>query len=444
MEFISRLKDFVQSGGGLGGAMLALGFFALVGMGLVRKRWWLISIFVGALMFAGYDVPAIDAGSVLVRWLVMFVLALTCVHGMKSPGLGAILMTGVAVMGIMTAPIAPNAMWAIQFSGLFFILTFPMAAAIADELRTMLDVTRILKILLVGAGIWVCLQAAALPGLAVGRRFTGAGETSGAFAFTGGLMLPVTLWGVLSGGSKSWKLYSAVTGTLILLLILLSGSRTGTFSGLIACMPLILARFGIKKVALGFVLIAMGLGLVWGVVSYMPKHKEFLLDRYISTDTTGRVERWEMALEEALDSPFVGQGVGGEIVASGVAPHNVYLVIWLTHGAVGLLLFLGGMIVMLVHAVTLMGKRTGSQAKDVGRLFAGIMLGSMAAGFFVAKTNSPSNVIAFFIILTSVVVQRTRVISKKLRSTVDTFDHFIETSRSEYHFGELLRQYYGS
>ena len=419
-------------------------FFALVALGLVRKRWWLISIFVGALMFAGYENDAVNAGSVLVRWLIMFVLAITCIHGMKFPGLGAILLAGVAVMGILTAPMAPDAMWAIQFSGLFFILTIPMAAAIADELRTMLDVTRVLKILLACAGIWVCLQATALPGLAAGRRFMGAGETSGAFAFTGGLMLPVALWGVLSSGSKPWRVYSAVVGTLILLLILLSGSRTGTFSGLIACGPLILARFGIRKVALGILLIAVGVALVWGVISYMPQHKEFLLQRYISTDTTGRLERWELALDEVLESPFVGQGVGGEIVASGVAPHNVYLVIWLTHGVVGLLLFLGGMVVMLLQAASLMGKRTAGQAKDVGRLFAGIMLGSIAAGFFVSKTNSPSNVIAFFIILTSVMVQRTRMISKKARDTVETFEHFIQTSRSEYHFGELLRQYYGS
>lgn len=434
----------MEAGGGVGGVLLALGFLGLLALGLIGKRWWLVSLFVFALMFASYHIKVVDVGSVLVRWLVMFVLAITCIRGMRYPGLGAVLMSGVAVIGIVTAPLAPSASWAVQHSGLLLVLTFPMAAAIAHQLRTMLDITTLLKILLVCAGIWVVIQMPALGAIAAGKRFGGvAGEATGLFAFTGGLMLPVTLWGLLGNLPKPWRVYCGVTGTLILLLILLSGSRTGTFSGAIACLPLAVARFGVKKVLLSFLLVIVGLGVVWGALSYMPKHKEFLLQRYISTKTTGRVERWEAALAEVLESPFVGRGVGGELLI-GFGPHNVYLIIWLTHGVLGLMLFVAGLIVMLFQSVRLMGRRFGIQVNEIGRLFCGIMVGSIAAGFFEGKMNSPSNVIAFFVILTSVVVHRTAIIAKQSPDMAGAYDQPVQVGASEYEFEELLRQYYGS
>ncbi len=443
MEFVDRFESFIKVAGRGGTVLLVLVFVIIPALALARRHWWLVAIFVGALMFAGFENSAIDSGSVLLRWLIMFVLATCCMYGMKSPGPGAIMLAAIAVIGILTAPLAPNPMWALQFSGLFFILTVPMAAAIADRLRTMADVRKFLKIVLVCAGIWVVLQMFSLRSLVEATRFEGAGKTSGPFAFTGGLMLPVALWGALGKGPIWWRMYCGVTGTLILLLIAISGSRTGTFSGVIACLPLLIARFGVKRILLTSLLIVMGLGLVWSVLTFMPEHKDFLMGRYISTDTTGRVERWTLALNECLESPLLGAGVGADRIL-GYGPHNAYLIIWLTHGFFGLMLFAGALTTILFQSLKLIFGRMGDQAKDIGRLFCGIIMGSMIAGFFVGKMNSSSNVVAFFVIMSSVIVYRTIKISYEAVDTVVQYEQSLQSITNEYEFEEQLRQYYGS
>ena len=442
MEFVDRLDSFADAAGRGGVVLLVLVCVIIPALALARRHWWLLAIFVGALMFAGFENDAIDSGSVLLRWLIMFVLAVCCMYGMKSPGPGAIMLSSVAVIGILTAPLAPDAMWALQFSGLFLILTFPMAASIGDRLRSMPDVTKFLRIVLVCAGIWVVLQMFSLRSIVEATRFEGAGKTPGAFAFTGGLMLPVALWGVLGRGPIWWRLYCGVTGILILLLIALSGSRTGTFSGVIACLPLLVARFGVRKILLGTVVIALGVGLAWGVLTFMPAHKEFLLGRYISTDTSGRVERWAMALDECLESPLMGDGVGADKIL-GYGPHNTYLIIWLTHGLLGLMLFVGALTAILFQSLKLVFGRMGDQAKEIGRLFCGITMGSMIAGFFVGKMNSSSNVVAFFVVMSSVIVHRTTKIARGAADTVGEFGQSLESIAGEYEFEKQLRQYYG-
>ena len=154
-----------------------------------------------------------------------------------------------AVWGMLTAPLALSLSWAMQKTGLMFAIAILMGAAIADQIRSPKDIRVLLGIILAGAGLYVVLGLTALGGLRGGRF---AGVTTGAplFVMTGGLLLPVALWGALTTEHKAKRTYCIAVGILILLLCVISGQRTGTFAGFIACTPLAIARFGIKKVLL--------------------------------------------------------------------------------------------------------------------------------------------------------------------------------------------------
>ncbi len=442
MDFFGRARSFLEAAGPVGVILLFVVLLFLAVLAVMGKRWWLLAIFMAALMFAGHQIRFLDSGSTLLRWLVIILLGLSCIRGVKWPGVGAVMIGFMAVWGMLTAPLALSLSWAMQKSGLTFVIAILMGAAIADQVRTLKDIRILLWVILAGAGVYVVLGLSSL-GMLRGARFAGAIRTAPLFVLTGGLLLPVALWGTLTSEHKGQRAYCIAVGTVILLLCVVSGQRAGTFAGFIACTPLAIARFGIKKVLLAGLVILVAATVTWVVLGQIPAQKEFVIRRFFSLDTTGRVERWLAGLDACMQEPFLGQGVGSH-AALGFSPHNAFLVIWYNLGVLGLVLFGGAMIAMAFQAFSLMIRGPSIQVREIGRLMFGIMLGTIAAAFFESKLNSPSNIAIFFIVTTSVILGRMKVILREGPGAVEAYGRAVEAGPHEYEFGQLLRQYYGS
>jgi len=86
MDLFGRISGFMDSAGPLGlVAVLAL-LLGLLALAVTGKRMILLGAYLFLLMFSGFAVPAIDAGSTLLRWVVMLLIALTAVRGARLPG----------------------------------------------------------------------------------------------------------------------------------------------------------------------------------------------------------------------------------------------------------------------------------------------------------------------------------------------------------------------
>ena len=422
MDLLGRIEDFIHLAGSLGLILAGVFLLALILITAMGKRKILLALYLFLLMFSGFVIESVSAGTTLLRWVVMFLIAATGLTGMRSPGAPCLLLGIYGLVGLITAPLAPDTFWAIQRSGLLVVISLPMAAAIAQRLATLDDIYKVLKTFILAGGLYVLLGMATLPSLAGGERFAGATSSAPLFVLTGGLLLPIALWGAMQSGIRQWRIYCIVIAVVTGMLCIISGQRTGTLAGFIGCLPL-LARFGMRKLLIGLVLLAVGIGLIYLVFSFMPQQAEFVLRRFTTADTTGRVERWHRALDLCMQNPFLGQGVGADQTHH-FGFHNAYLVTWLEMGLVGLILYAGALVWMATRSLRLILGRGDRETKDVARLLLGLTLASMAAAFFESKLVSPSNIAIFTAVMTSVMLVRLKELADQGPLAWDPYDEY--------------------
>ena len=410
MDLFGRIEGFLEAAGPLGilAGMVVLGVLAL--LAFLNNRQVLVGLYLASLMFSGFVVGWVDTGSTLVRWLILVVLAVTAAQGWRMPGLGAMMIGLFALYQLSTVLFSPVKFWGAQKAALMLIAAVPMGAAITHSLAGREDVKRLLKMFLLAAGLYAVMGLLTLPSLRVGSRFAGATSSAPLFVLTGGLLLPVAVWGALQEGlTRRWRSYSGVVALCVGVLCLFSGQRTGTLAGFVGCVPLVLRLTGRRVAATALLLLASGSVLLL-VFHAMPEQGDYVYDRFTSMDTSGREERWEAAREACMRSPFIGHGEGADqILPFGF--HNAFLVTWYNGGIVGLVLFAGAFVAMAVQGVlAVLGARwTGdTELGDLGRLVLGWTLAAIAAGFFESKLVSPSNIAIFTAIVTSAILTRLR------------------------------------
>ncbi|HOD81744.1 MAG: O-Antigen ligase [Planctomycetes bacterium ADurb.Bin126] len=420
MDLFGRISGFMDSAGPLGlVAVLAL-LLGLLALAVTGKRMILLGAYLFLLMFSGFAVPAIDAGSTLLRWVVMLLIALTAVRGARLPGLPAVMLSVYAAYGLLTAPLSPVALWSIQTGLLMLVATLPMAAATADHLRTLDDVYRLLKLFLLGGGLYVMLGLVSLGSLRQGVRFSGASSSAPLFVLTGGLLLPTAVWGAMSPHLRSWRWYCIFIAVCTGMLCILSGQRTGTLAGFVGCLPL-LARLGFKKIAIATLLLILGVSLVAVVLNFMPDQAEFIHRRFLTLDTTGRSDLWDRAVDLCLASPWLGNGMGSSSLEFGF--HNAYLSTWFEGGLVGIIFYTGAFILMGVLALRLIVRSPFSDISDLARLMLGLVMANLAAGFFESKLTSPSNIAMFVAVVSSVVLSGMRRMDREARWDLAQYDY---------------------
>ena len=417
-DLFGRVAGLFGKAGVLGISIVLLALIVLCVLALLNKRTALLAVCLIALVFSGAaPTTGMGEGATVLRWVVMGLMALTTFWGVRSPGLALWLIGGMAAYGIILSPASPVWLWAAEVSGLLFVVAIPFAAAIADHIRSVDDIFKLLKMYLLAAGLLAILGVISLPELvrgggAIGERFAGS-VNSAVYVLQGGLMLPICLWGAMQPRLRRWRTYCFVVGASLLMLCLLSGTRTGTFAGILGCFPL-LSRLGWRKVFTGVGVFIVAMVVLFWVLSLIPERGEQLYERYVGglgtgDYTTGRVERWTAALQLCLREPFFGHGVGSEYLL-GFGMHNAYLKAWWELGITGLLLFVLAFAIMLGKSVLLMVRRFDTEVSDLGRLFTGMLIVLVSAGFFEGKLLSPSNVSIVTTVLVGVMLSRMSVL----------------------------------
>jgi hypothetical protein len=385
--------------------------FALFLM-VTGKRTHMVTLYLICLMFSGFYVESVNAGSVLLRWVLLGMIALTTWRGLRWPGAPAMLLGGLALYAVIVAPLTPvTTTFAIQRAGLLFVSTMIMGAALSHEMGSIESMRRLLKTFLVAAGLYAILGLSSIGSITAtgGGRFSGATESAPLFVLTGGLLLPFCLWGAMEAGNKWWRGYSLALTIVIGLLCIVSGQRTGAVAGFFGCLPL-LARIRPGKLVASLGIVFVGIAVVAIVLMFMPDQAEYLYERYIGrlgtgAYTTGRWERWMATLDRCYHKPFIGHGAEANLILP-FGPHNVYLTTWYDYGLMGLLLFSGGLLTMIIMTVRTMRNYRHTAYGDIARLLFGVTLALVFAGLFESKLTSPSNVSIFALITVSVLGSR--------------------------------------
>jgi len=404
-DLFGRLARIVDATGGAALPLMAVMMLVLVLLVILNKRMALVFLYWVALMFSGHANETLDSGSTLFRWLIVVLLSGTIVFGVAKPGLPATMLGLCGLLGLVTSFYSPVFFFGLQRATLLGMSAVVMMGAIAHSIQSTKDVRTFYKLCLVAAGVYVLLGMASLGSLREGMRFAGAaGRKASLFGLTGGILLPIALWAVLNPRMKTWRWYGAAVLALIAMLLVLSTQRTGTFMGLIACTPL-LARFRLRRLLMG--LLAAGLvGFVlWMALQAFPKQAEYVHERFGTLDPTGRTLRWKAALDVCLERPYLGHGMGSSGV-TGVSFHNAYLVAWNDVGIGGLALFGGAILMMVFQSLRLLRRQKGEETQMLGRLALGISLGCLAGAFFEEGLFSPSNIVVFSALSSSVINTR--------------------------------------
>ncbi len=406
-DLFGRMAELSQTGSGTAVMFGGIIVIVLLLLAALNRRIILLAIFVVALMFSGHPLEALDAGSTLLRWTVMVFLGGTLVFGISNPGLPAILLSLFSIMAIMGAFNVPIPSYGIQRAGLMLVMTGPMAVAVANTIQTRDDIRRIITLFVIAAIAYIIMSLIALPSIREAGRFGGmaGGESAPLYVLTGGALLPFVLFFSLRA-KNSRRILGLFLTISIFGFLLLSGQRTGTFAGMIACIPL-LSRFGIRRMMKSILILILLTGVCLLIVSILPRQSEFITERFFSTDLTERDIDYHRGLELALNNPFTGMGFGSQTF------HNAYLFAWVTAGPIGLGLFSLAYIVLAGQSIVLFFKARDDETRDMARLFIGFSLGFIAAGFFEGAICSPSNVASTSCVLISIMSTRLLRISRE-------------------------------
>lgn len=424
-DLTGRMQEFLTAGGGMGVLLVWLGVVLGLTLAFLNKRKWMVALFLIFLTFSGIAIAALDSGSTLLRWGMIFLLGLTCISGMKFPGSPAIMLGIVGLLGLVAGLSSVAPMYTTQRSGLLIVFATLMAAAIAHEAATIKDVQGLIRCFNIAAGVFMILGLISLRSLRAGERFSGSNAGAPLFVLTGGLLLPYAMYGAMVWKEKMWRIYCVFLTGGLLLLCLISGQRTGTFAGIIGCLPL-LSRVSSRKLLASGMVLAICAGIVVAASMLLPEQTNFVKERFVSTDTTGRAEIWQVALEQCLAEPWFGHGIGMSILATRAGVHNAYLAAWYDTGVLGLVLFVGAYLLTAWRSWRLAWQRQSLEAKELGRLLLGVTVACLAAGFFEESIFSPSNMAAFVGLSSGILSWRLWAIVKESPQQVDGYDWPLE------------------
>lgn len=419
---MGRLTQIAETAGPVWIMVGLLAVFALVTLALFGRRRELMFLLIMAATFSGAMWTAVDSGSTLLRWTILILLAFNCLRLNVYFGTPMLLFIMYAIIGIGLIPLSDVLVWSMQTGGLM-LLTMAAAISLSDVMRTPADLRRILYLYLVAASGWFVLGMFTLRQLIaansdVGRQ-SGAITSAPLFVITGGLLLVIAVWGTLC--SKRWWA-KAICGALALSLVavlLASGQRTGTFAGMLGCLPMLIRKRAsnlIFVVAAAAVVVA----LAFGLATANKKQVDFLKKRYFSTSTTGRTEIWANAFRECMKNPLIGRGHGSErefAIKYQRPTHNSLLAVWYATGIFGVIFYLAAFGVAAWQAFAVMRKSRDPDMRDLGRVLLGLLIAEFAAGMF-ETANSPSNFATITLTIIFVMVGRLWIMHREQAQAV--------------------------
>lgn len=410
-DFFGRFSEVYDSFGGL--ALLGMMTIAIVLFLLTvgRKQLLLYKWLLICMLFSGFYISSIDSAVTLLRWLIIGCLGIVAVSYFRPPHVPNRLLAAYAVLGLLTAPLSPTPLWAVQWSALLLIAVFGVDSALSGAVRRPDQVYRMLRFFLWLNAAWIVLAVVSLPALRSQSRFAGLSESAPLFALTGGVLLPISLWHAFYIAQPKIRGAGLLLALGSALFMALAGQRTPLVACAIGCLPLL--PLGSNKTVLRLmvllaIVVAVSIASIW----FFPEHAEWLAERYgaaLGGDLAGREQRWQKAFWACLEDAFLPNGVGAHR-EFGFGFHNAFLVAWYDGGILGLILFLGCSATVFLRGWKITRIRRDNR-RNLARLAMAICATCACAGMAEAKLYSPSNIMAVLLITTGWFVQQIETMS---------------------------------
>lgn len=215
-------------------------------------------------------------------------------------------------------------------------------------------------------------------------RFRGLFQNPNTVGIVTALLFPFVLYQCFQ--EKNRKFYLLFAG-LMLLSLILSGSREGLGTCLVSGLFVTIRYYGFGKLLKKYISKLLPAVILLGVL-FMILLRNGFLDRYLRLWhfllLGGRLEAWIAAIQLILARPWFGYGFGTEEVLfkragyvflfhEGAAAHNAYLGIVMQLGIFGLLLFFGPLIYLFFSELRV-SKPSGPRIALQGMLLSGFMV----------------------------------------------------------------------
>ena len=428
-DFFGRISSFTEQ---FPAWLLLLGIFflfATIQLSLSRYAFWLIPAFLLMCMFSGNKIAALDTGSTLMRWWLIFCLCISSSRRYIFPGSICFMLGTYWLFSIVSALWSPNFRGGIQVATLSFALSWIAASGISGCLMNLQSIKNVAQSYLALSAIFIANGAISLGDIR-GSRFAGSmAESVSAtlFVITGGLLMPTLIWGFNTFGG--WKKIMSLIGfSAVFGLCFLSGQRAGLFAGVISCIPLIL-KIDSKILTRFFVSTLCISAVIACSIQLFPQQSDFIFGRYfridrngttaLSFNTTGRDKKWGAALEGIWDKPIIGHGVAADKISGIGGFHNAYLQEWYNGGVLGLALYLGASIAALFKTFRLSrSPYLDDDSRQLSLLFFSWMTVLFLVSLFESKLANPSNIMPFTLVLIGVMTHRLELHAKTLAGTL--------------------------
>ncbi len=341
---------------------------------------------------------------VALAWSVLYLLGRAAVHPHGVSSMPRVLWPWLlyGVISLLASSASPRpsyaALWALCYIAAFFVLwcfiQAPTARERLDRCRylnfTSWAIALVLLVVLIYISRHVLLVTGSqgLSGYGVANRVKPLGGIGmvRASGFARFAAIPAIFAFVMACRSRSWRRLAwgglALGGAAIVVLM----QSRGAVLGLAAALAFAMLFLGRRSRAVGvLVLVVVAVALAAGI--------DFGLDsggamRHLSRDggggggdlTSGRTRDWNIAWTQIQKSPLWGWGPQADRYFFRFHVHNTYLYAWLAAGALGVILFLIGMVAVWRSLVA--GLRTGAAAV-VGHHTTLVQLGCVLAFFTV-------------------------------------------------------------
>lgn len=316
------------------------------------------------------------------------------------------------------------------------LLTIPAVALITRaNLQEHEDVLRLLRAMLLAAGIWVFIVVVQFfvnsRSIYLGTgwgRFVGVGGNPQNAAIFLAPMIAVGLWLVLNGSRKVLRIAAFATVGLMLVMLIWTGSRTG------AAMLVILVSFVLYgRVGRAVIFLPVLLLLAYGLVTAVQLlGVDLSLDRFSSLEDT-RSYVWSSMVHAGMESPLVGIGAD-----EAEASENSFLYGFASYGAGMLILILlftamsGALWMRLWRARRWLSLPERRVSELVLGYITAFFAGSVFEGYIIARVAAN---LVLFTAMSAIAVYLVQVASA--RRDVPELEPFDDATEYELAYGEL-------
>ena len=391
---------------------------AVLALALFGRRRELLFLLISSAMLSGAVWPGVDTASTLFRWLILGLLAINVLRMHTYFGLAMLLFLMYVFLGFGLIAFSNMFMWSLQ-TGALYLMTALAAVALGDEMKDTAGVKRVLYFYIVGSLVWFAMGATSLGQLVAAKdvqeigRYNGGNVSVVVFVTVGGLLLPMALWAALNDQlAVVWRIVTGVIALGILLMLFASGERSGTFAGLLGIIP------GLMRKRIAGLLFAVGAVTVLVLAAMQlssanRKQLEYRIERFTSTDLTGRNEIWRDAVYECMQKPWIGHGLGSdrEFTVKYLRPtHNAYLSAWYTHGIFGVILYISAFAVAGWQTLMMILRGRTQEIRDLARALMGVLIVEFSIGM-VETFSSPSSFATITLVIVLVSIGRLNAIS---------------------------------